>query len=151
MPFRIYGTYHIHWYVWIELPLYHILHVLLPALDFVLALEGGDTDQDHVSHPQEHCLALVIIIAFRAQCLLLPKEVGFPMGRPNVFPLFLDVLGGSGCGYQLQGKSKGDIDWELGLPPIHKEVGAETHSGILGTVLSVDQHSNTAISVGLAF
>ena len=56
-------------------------------------LEGGDTNQDHVSDPQGHCLALFIIIMFMASCLLLLKEVGLSMGPFHVFPQFLDVLG----------------------------------------------------------
>ena len=36
-------------------------------------------------------LALYIIIAFMAPCLLL-KEVSFAMGPPNAFPQFLDYL-----------------------------------------------------------
>ena len=56
-----------------------------------------------------------------------------------------------GCSYQFQGRSESDIDGESGLSPIHEEIGAETCGRILGTVVSVDQHSNTALPVGLAF
>ena len=45
------------------------------------------------------------------------------MGPPNVFPQFLDVLGGCRCSYQSQGKSKSDTDRELGLSFIHEEIG----------------------------
>ena len=47
--------------------------------------------------------------------------------------------------------SESDINRELELPPIHKEIGAETHGRILGTVVSVNQYSNTALLVGLVF
>ena len=72
------------------------------------------------------------------------------MGPPNAVPQFLDVLGGSGCSYPFWGKSKSDIDGELGLSPIHEEIGAEAHGRISGTVVSVDQCSNTAFPGGLA-
>ena len=36
-----------------------------------------------------------------------------------------------------------------GLSPIHKKVGAEACGRILGEVISMDQHSNTAFPVGL--
>ena len=107
-------------------------------MDFVLALEGSDTDQGCVSPPQGHCLAPCIIIVLMAPHLLLLKEIGLSMGPPNVFPQFLDVLGGSGHGYQSWGKSKSDIDRELGLSPVCKEIGAETHGVILGPVVSME-------------
>ena len=137
--------------MWIGLLLYHIFPVLPPALDFVLALEGGETDQDPVSHPQEHCLAPFIIITFMVHCLLLMKKVSFPLGPPNAFPQFLDIVGGCGHSYQSQGKSEGNIDRESGLSPIPKVIGAEPYGGILGTVVSMDQCSNTALPVRLAF
>ena len=96
-PFLIYGMYHIYWYVWIGLSFHHILPVLPPALDCVPALEGSDTDQDHISHLQRHCLAIFIIISYLVLCLLLLKQVSLSMGTSNAVPQFLDVLGG--CGY----------------------------------------------------
>ena len=83
--------------------------------------------------------------------LLLLKEFGLSMGPPNAFPQFLDVLGGSGHGYQFQGKSESDIGGELELSPIHEEIRAETLGRILGTVVSMDPFSNTALPVRLAF
>ena len=58
----------------------------LTCSGFCVSPEGGDTDQDLVSHPQGHCLAPFISIAFMAPCLLPLKEVSFSMGLPNVFP-----------------------------------------------------------------
>ena len=91
--------YHIYWYIQIALPLHHIIPVLPPALDFVSVLEVGDMDQDHVSHPQGHCLAPFIKIMFMVLCLLLLKDVDLSKGPPNVVSQFLDVLGGSGHSY----------------------------------------------------
>ena len=76
-------------------------------------------DQDHVSHPQGHCLVLFMVIVFMMPCFLLLKQVSPPMGLPNAVPPFLDVLGGSGFGYQFWGKSGGDVNGELGLSSIH--------------------------------
>ena len=73
------------------------------------------------------------------------------MGPLNSFPQFLHVLGGSGCSYQSQSKSKGDINREVGLPPIHKVIGAEPHGRIFGAVVSMHKFSNTALPVRLAF
>ena len=67
-------------------------------------------DQDHVSHPQGHCLAMFIIIMFMAPHFLLLKLVSLAMGPPDVVPQFLDVLGGSGCSYQFWGKSESDVN-----------------------------------------
>ena len=61
-PFPFYWMYHIYWWVWIGLPFHHILPILPSALNFVSALEDGDMDQDHVSYPQGHCLAMSVII-----------------------------------------------------------------------------------------
>ena len=72
------------------------------------------------------------------------------MGPPNAFPQFLDVLGGSGHSYQSQGRSKSNTDSESGLSPVHEEIEAEPCGRILGTVVSVDQCSNTALPVRLA-
>ena len=58
--------------------------------------------------------------------------------------------GESGHGYQFWGKSKSDIEGELGLSPMHEEMGAEACGRILGTVVSMDQSSNTAFPVRLA-
>ena len=124
--------------------------VFPPALEFVLALEGSDMDQDHVSHPQGHCLAPFVIITFMAPCLLLLKEVTFSMGPPNVFCQFLDICG-CGHSYQFRGKSERDVERELRLSPIHEEIGAETCGGILGAVVSLDQYSNAALLVRLTF
>ena len=124
--------------------------VLPPTLDFVLALEGSNTDQDHVSLPQGHCLATFIIITCMAPCLLLMKEVGLSMDLAKVFPQFLAVLGRRGHNYWLWGNSKSDINRETGLSPIHEEIGAETSGGISGTVVSMDQCSNTALPFRLA-
>ena len=78
---------------------------------------------------------------------LLLKGVSFPMGLPNSFTQFLHILVGSGHGYWSQGKSEGDIDRESGLSPIHQVIGAEPHGGISGTVVSMDQCSNTALQL----
>ena len=86
-----------------------------------------------------------------ALCLLLLKEVSLSMGPPNAFPQFLDILGGSGFSYQFWGKFKSDVERESGLSPIHEEIGTVANGRILGTVVSGDQHSNTALPVRLAF
>ena len=124
---------------------------LPPILDFVSALEGGGMDQDHVTHPQGHWLATFIIVTFMVPHLLLLKKVGLPVGPPNVVPQLLEVLGASGCSYWLWGESQGDINRELSLSLINEEVGAKASGGILGTVVSIDQHSNTALPVQLVF
>ena len=48
------------------------------------------------------------------------------------------------------GKSDSDVNGKSGLSPIHEEIGAEAHGGISGTVVSVDQQSNTALPVRIA-
>ena len=74
------------------LPLHNILPVLLPALDFVSALEGGDMDQDHVSCPQRHCLALFIMISLMTLHLYLLKQVSLNVAPPNaVWMYFVEV------------------------------------------------------------
>ena len=104
-----------------------------------------------MSQPQRYYLALFIITMFMAPCLLLLKEVGFPVGPPNSFPQFLYLLGGSGCGYQSWGKSEGEINRKSELFPIHKVIGAEPHGRISGTVVSMDQCFNTALPARLVF
>ena len=47
-------------------------------------------------------------------------------------------------------RPKSDINGESGLSPIYEETGAEACGGILGTVVSVDQCSNTTLPVRLA-
>ena len=79
-------------------------------------------------------------------------EIGWPSCGPcNVVPQFLDILGGSGHRYLFWAKSQSDINGEARLSPIHEEVGVEACGGILGTVVTMCQHSNIALPVRLAF
>ena len=63
---------------------------------------------------------------------------GLSYGPTYAFPQFLDILGGSGHGYQSWGQSESDINREPGLPSVHKKIGTETHGGLLGTVVNMD-------------
>ena len=66
-----------------------------------------------------------VVIQLMAPCFLLQKQVGLLVGPLNVVPHFLDVFAGSRHGYQFWGNSKGDIYGELGLPTVHKKIGAD--------------------------
>ena len=47
------------------------------------------------------------------------------------------------------GNSKGDVKWELRLSTVDQEVEAEAHSRVVGAVVPMCQHSNTAFPVDL--
>ena len=70
-PLPIHRMYHIHWQVWIGLLFHYIFPVFPPVLYFMSALEGGDVDQNHVSCPQGHYPATLVIVLFVVPCLLL--------------------------------------------------------------------------------
>ena len=78
-------------------------------------------------------------------CLLLLKQVSLSIAPPNVVPQSLDYLVEVGAVINYGVSLESDVDGESGL----FEIGAETHGGILGTVVSVDQHSNTVIQPDL--
>ena len=115
------------------------------------ALEGSDTDQDCVSHPQKHCLATIIVISFTVPCLLLLKQVNLSMGLLMQSLNFWTYLVEVGVAIDFRVNPRVTLMGSWGCLLYIRKYGTESHGRILGAFLSVDQYSNTAFPVRLAF
>ena len=91
------GMYHIYWKVWVVLPFHHKLPVFPLPLDLMPALDGGNTDKNHVSRPQGYCLAMSVVILFLVLGLHLLVKVSLFIGPLDTVPQFLDIFSRSGC------------------------------------------------------